>query len=146
MDNVTNAVGQHSPVLALDKRAIQRQFSRVAATYDNSSFLQQEVADELIDRMVLMHPEATDLLDLGSGTGYLGRRAKEMFPKLSVICIDSVAAMAINAANANPNAGSVIASAEKLPLAKESIPLVLSNLLLHWCDVGVVFSEVARVL
>jgi len=40
----------------------------------------------------------------------------------------------------------VIAAAEKLALAKESVPLVLSNLLLHWCDVGAVFFEVARVL
>jgi len=146
MKNVTATAARHDSILALDERAIQRQFARIAATYDSASQLQQEIADELIDRIELVCPAPDTLLDLGSGTGYLGRRAREKFPALSVIAIDRVAAMANESSSADPGARTVIAAAEKLALAKESVPLVLSNLLLHWCDVGAVFFEVARIL
>jgi malonyl-CoA O-methyltransferase len=131
---------------ALDERAIRRQFARVAATYDAASLLQKKIADELIDRIELVRPAPDMLLDLGSGTGYLGHRAVEKFPALSVIAIDRVTAMATESANANLGPRTVIAAAEKLALGQESVPLVLSNLLLHWCDVGTAFFEVARVL
>ena len=146
MKIVTTAAVHHDSNPALDERAIQRQFTRVAATYDSASLLQKKIADELIDRIELVCPAPDILLDLGSGTGYLGHRAMEEFPALSVIAVDRVTAMANESANANLGARTVIASAEKLALGQESVPLVLSNLLLHWCNVGAVFFEVARVL
>ena len=76
MKNVTTATARHDSIPALDERAIQRQFARIAATYDSASQLQQEIADELIDRIELVCPAPGTLLDLGSGTGYLGRRAR----------------------------------------------------------------------
>jgi malonyl-CoA O-methyltransferase len=146
MNNATTAAVHHDSNPTLDERSIQRQFARVAVTYDSASLLQKKIADELIDRIELVCPAPEMLLDLGSGTGYLGHRAMEKFPALSVITIDRVTAMATESASVNPGARTVIAAAEKLALGQESVPLVLSNLLLHWCDVGAVFFEVARVL
>jgi malonyl-CoA O-methyltransferase len=146
MKNVTTAAVHHDPNPTLDERAVQRQFARVATTYDSASLLQKKIADELIDRIDLVSPGPDTLLDLGSGTGYLGRCAKEKFPALSVIAIDRVMAMATESSSFDLGARTVIAAAEKLALEKESVPLVLSNLLLHWCDVSAVFFEVARVL
>ena len=146
MKNVRTAVVHHDSNPTLDERAIQRQFTRVAATYDSASLLQKKIADELIDRIELVGPAPDTLLDLGSGTGYLGRRAMEKFPALSVITIDRATAMASKSSSFDPRASTVIAAAEKLALPQESVPLVLSNLLLHWCDVNAVFLEVARVL
>ena len=146
MKDVTTAAAHRDSNPALDERAIQRQFARVAATYDSASLLQKKIADELIDRIELVRPAPDTLLDLGSATGYLGRHAMEKFPALSVITIDRVTAMASESSSFDLGASTVIAAAEKLALAQESVPLVLSNLLLHWCDVGAVFFEVARVL
>jgi malonyl-CoA O-methyltransferase len=146
MKNFITAMARRDSTLALDERALHRQFTRAAAKYDSASLLQQKIADELIDRIELVSPDPDTLLDLGSGTGYLGRRANEKFPALSVIAIDWVAAMANETSSAEPGTRTVIAAAEKLALGSETVPLVLSNLLLHWCDVGAVFLEVARVL
>ena len=146
MKNSTTFAVHHESNPALDERAIQRQFARVAATYDSASLLQKKIANELVDRIELVSPTPDTLLDLGSATGYLGRRAVEKFPALSVITIDRVTAMANESSSADPSARPVIALAENLALAQESVPLVLSNMLLHWCDVGAVFFEVARVL
>jgi malonyl-CoA O-methyltransferase len=146
MKNITTTADYHESSTALDERAIQRQFKRVAAMYDSASLLQKKIADELIDRIELVSSAPDTLLDLGSATGYLGRRAIEKFPALSVISIDRIMAMANESSIADPGARTVIAAAENLALAQESVPLVMSNLLLHWCDVGAVFSEVARVL
>jgi malonyl-CoA O-methyltransferase len=146
MKGITTAAAHDELSPALDGRAIQRQFMRVAGTYDSASLLQKKIADELIDRVELVSSEPDTLLDLGSGTGYLGRRAIEKFPALSVITIDRVTAMANESSSADPGARTVIAAAENLALAQESVPLVMSNMLLHWCDVSAVFFEVARVL
>ena len=146
MKNSTTFAVHHESNPALDERAIQRQFARVAATYDSASLLQKKIANELVDRIELVSPAPETLLDLGSATGYLGRRAVEKFPALSVITIDRVTAMATESSSVDRGARPVIALAENLALAQESVPLVLSNMLLHWCDVGAVFFEVARVL
>ena len=143
MKGITTAAAHHESSAALDGRAIQRQFMRVAGTYDSASLLQKKIADELINRIELVSSEPDTLLDLGSATGYLGRRAIEKFP---VITIDRVTAMANESSSADPGARAVIAAAENLALAEESVPLVMSNMLLHWCDVSAVFFEVARVL
>jgi malonyl-CoA O-methyltransferase len=130
----------------LDQIAVQAQFCRVAKSYDASSVLQRHIAEELIDRLDFFGPVEDTLLDLGSATGYLGRCARRKFPRVSVVEVDMITAMAIESSKANPLVKAVISLPEKLALADESMPLVLSNLLLHWCDVGSVFSEVARVL
>lgn len=137
---------QDQSVVSLDALSIHRQFARVATVYDSVSLLQHEIADELIDRIDLLRSVPDLLFDLGSGTGYLGRRVKQRVPAISVIGVERVGAMASRASTLDPDARTVIAVAEKLPLASSTVPLVVSNLLLHWCDVGGVFSEVARVL
>ena len=130
----------------LDPKAIQNQFFRVAKSYDAASSLQRQVAEELIDRVELVRPTEEFLLDLGSATGHLGRSAKEKFPNMSIVEIDLSLAMAVESSTANASATTLVSSAEMLALSTESAPLVVSNMLLHWCDLGSVLAEVSRVL
>ena len=130
----------------LDKSAILSQFSVAVKTYDSASVLQQTIANELIARIDVVGATSDRLLDLGSATGYLGRSLKKKLPSIWVVEVDMIADMVFESAKNDPASDAIISDAEKLALADESMPLILSNLLLHWCDIEVVLSEVARVL
>ena len=130
----------------LDASVIHAQFTRLAKSYDANSWLQNRIADELIDRVEMVGVVGECLVDLGSATGYLGRSAKNKFPDKSVVEIDISLAMASESSKSNPSAKTLVSSAEMLALDNESVSLVIANMLLHWCDVSAVLSEVSRIL
>jgi len=130
----------------LDASVIRAQFTRLAKSYDAASWLQNRSADELLDRVEMVGVVGDCLVDLGSATGYLGRSAKNKFPDKLVVEIDISLAMASESSKSNPSAKTLVSSAEMLALDNESVSLVIANMLLHWCDVSAVFSEVSRIL
>ena len=147
MNTVRRDREEGSPAsLQLERRTIRRQFSRAAAEYDDASVLQRRVADELVERVELLRSPPTTVLDLGAGTGYAGHRLIEKFPRAQVIGLDLVPAMAIKASAIHPNSLFVVGDASDIPFATGAIDLVVSNLMLHWCDIGRVFLEAARIL
>ena len=130
----------------LEPHTIRRQFARAAGAYDSVSVLQQLVAGELLDRVELLRRVPRTALDLGAGTGYVGHRMKQRFPQVQVVGLDFVPAMAARASVIYPESFIVVGKGEEMPFANGAVDLIISNLLLHWCDIGRVFAEAARIL
>jgi malonyl-CoA O-methyltransferase len=89
------------------------------------------------------------VVDAGAGTGHASRALKRRYPKALVIALDSSPRM-LQAAGRQQSwlrrFARVCADAERLPLADASVDLILSNLMLQWCNPDQVFAEFRRVL
>jgi malonyl-CoA O-methyltransferase len=134
---------------ALDAARVRRSFDRAAATYDAAAVLHAEVRDNLLARLDLMALAPRITLDAGAGTGMSARALKRRYPKSLVIALDSSQRM-LQAAGRQQTwlrrFARVCADAARLPLADGSVDLILSNLMLQWCQPDAVFAEFRRVL
>jgi malonyl-CoA O-methyltransferase len=133
----------------LDALRVRRSFDRAAATYDGSAVLHTEVRGHLLARLDLMALTPRVVLDAGAGTGHASRALKRRYPKARVIALDSSQRM-LQAARRQQSwlrpFDRVCADAERLPVADGSVDLILSNLMLQWCNPDQVFAEFRRVL
>jgi malonyl-CoA O-methyltransferase len=89
------------------------------------------------------------VLDLGTGTGHASRALKRRYPKALVVAMDVSPRMLLEAGRRQTwlrRFARVRADAERLPFADGSVDMILSNLLLEWCDPDAVFRECRRVL
>ncbi len=134
---------------SLDTRRVRRSFDRAAKTYDAAAVLHAEVRGNLLNRLDLMALEPRVVVDAGAGTGHASRALKTRYPKALVIALDSSLRM-LQAAGRRQSwlrrFSRVCADAVRLPLADGSVDLILSNLMLQWCDPDAVFAEFRRVL
>jgi malonyl-CoA O-methyltransferase len=134
---------------ALDTPRVRRSFDRAAQTYDGAAVLHAEVRDNLLSRLDLMALTPRVVVDAGAGTGHGSHTLIRRYPKALVIALDSSARM-LQAAGRRQTwlrrFACVCADAERLPLADGSVDLILSNLMLQWCNPDAVFSEFRRVL
>jgi len=134
---------------ALQRDWVRRSFDRAAATYDAAAVLHAEVRNSLLERLKLTALQPRAVLDAGAGTGLGSRALKRRYPRALVIALDSSQGMLHAAARQQlwlrPFARAC-ADAERLPLANASIDLIVSNLMLQWCDPDAVFAEFRRVL
>jgi malonyl-CoA O-methyltransferase len=134
---------------ALERNRVRRSFDRAAASYDAAAVLDAEVRNSLLQRLELTALQPRAVLDAGAGTGHGSRALKRRYPRAVVIALDSSQSMLRAAARQQPwlrPFARVCADAEHLPLASGSIDLIVSNLMLHWCDPDPVFAEFRRVL
>ncbi len=134
---------------ALDPRRVRRSFDRAASTYDAAAVLQAEVRENLLQRLELTALAPKVVVDAGAGTGHAARALKARYPKALVVAVDSSLGMMRASARQQSwlrRFARVCADAERLPLADGSVDLILSNLMLQWCDPDSVFAEFRRVL
>jgi malonyl-CoA O-methyltransferase len=139
---------------ALDKRSAWRSFGRAAAGYDAHDVLQREVGRRLVEHLDPIRIDPTRVLELGCGTGASFEALRGRFPRAMRIGIDASLPMLRGAGRRTGwwkralGAAPVLAcaDAEQLPLAAGCAQLVLSNLMLPWCDPQRVFAQVARAL
>ena len=134
---------------ALDIHRVRRSFDRAAATYDAAAVLHAEVRDQLLARLDLMKLTPRVVVDAGAGTGQAAHALIRRYPKATVIALDTSQRM-LQAAGRRQSwlrrFGRVCADAARLPFADGSVDLILSNLMLQWCDPDAVFAEFRRVL
>jgi malonyl-CoA O-methyltransferase len=134
---------------ALKSRWARRSFDRAASSYDEAAVLHAQVRETLLDRLEFTTLVPGAVLDAGAGTGHASRALKRRYPKALVIALDSSSGMLHMAARQRswlrPFAR-VCADADLLPFGDGSIDLIVSNLMLHWCDPDAVFAEFRRVL
>jgi len=134
---------------ALERNRVRRSFDRAAASYDAAAVLHAEVRHSLLERLNLTALQPRAVLDAGAGTGHGSRALKRRYPRAAVIALDSSHGMLHAAARQQlwlrPFAR-VCADAEHLPLKDGSIDLIVSNLMLQWCDPDAVLAEFRRVL
>ena len=134
---------------ALEPKRVRRSFDRAARTYDSAAVLHAEVRENLLERLQLVTLVPCVVLDAGAGTGHASRALKRRYPKALVVALDSSPRMLKAAAKQQSwlrRFERVCADAALLPLSDGSVDLIVSNLMLQWCDPDAVFAEFRRVL
>ena len=134
---------------ALDTHWVRRSFDRAAAGFDAAAVLHAQVRRDLLERLQLMAIAPRVALDAGAGTGHASRALKARYPKALVIALDFSPQMLRIAGRRQSwlrRFSRVCGDAESLPLADGSIDLVVSNLMLQWCDPDAALAEFRRVL
>jgi malonyl-CoA O-methyltransferase len=133
----------------LDPHSVRRSFDRAAKTYDEAAVLHARVRENLLQRLELTALAPRTVLDAGAGTGHASRALQRRYPKALVVALDSSRGM-LRAATRQQTwlrpFVRVCADAESLPLGDGSVDMVVSNLMLQWCDPDAVFAEFRRVL
>lgn len=128
---------------------IARAFNRAATTYDQVARLQRCVGDELLNRLDFLKSTPSLVLDLGCGTGYATRALHKRYHVVT-LGIDIAFAMTQQAKQKKgwfSKQRFLCADAIMLPLADQSVDMVLSNLALQWCqDLPAVLREIHRVM
>lgn len=134
----------------LDMKKRRSGFERAANSYDKAAVLQREIARRLTSRLDYVKLDPRVVLDLGCGTGYISAELMQRYAKTQVVATDIALNMLYKTAEKGgwfrkPNI--VCSEAEHLPFRDASFELVISNLMLQWCDdlLGV-FSGVSRIL
>jgi malonyl-CoA O-methyltransferase len=134
---------------ALEPVRVRRSFDRAARTYDDAAVLHAEVREELLKRLQLVTLVPQVALDAGAGTGHASRALKRRYPKAQVVALDSSLQMLRMAGKQQSwlrPFERICADAELLPLRDGSVDLIVSNLMLQWCNPDAVFAEFRRVL
>jgi malonyl-CoA O-methyltransferase len=134
---------------ALDIARVRRAFDRAAPSFDAAAVLHAEVRRQLLDRLELMAITPRVVVDAGSGTGHGARALARRYPGALVAALDRSPRMLTLAARQSGwlrRFARICADAECLPLADAGVDLVVSNLMLQWCDLDRVLEEFRRVL
>lgn len=133
---------------ALEKKDVAISFSRAAATYDSVARLQRDVGKQLLTCLDSWQGEPATVLDLGCGTGYFYADLKRRYPQAQYLGLDLAPGMVKYARQrCTDRCDWLVADAEALPLAGESVDLIFSSLAVQWCYRPThLFAELARVL
>ena len=129
--------------------SVQSGFERAAQSYDEYAVLQRQVAEEMLERLLLVNIRPRRLLDVGCGTGFCTRHLGKLWRGSRVTGIDLAASMVQQAASQKGWFSRQLylqADAAALPVKDASVDLVFSNLMLQWCDPVATFTEFRRVL
>ncbi len=135
----------------LDQHQVRHSFDRVAGTYEQTDWLSKSIGETLLERLECLPIRPQHILEVGAGTGRLTRALSSRYKKSNIYAFD-ISKKSINIAHSQaPHWFSkqhfVCAEATQLPLPNNSIDLLVSNLMLLWCnDIDQVFAEFARVL
>jgi malonyl-CoA O-methyltransferase len=141
--------GADPAAYALDTRWLRRSFERAAAACEELGELPGETRETLLGRLDLTQLAPRVVLDLGAGNGEVARALKRRYPAARVIALDAALAPLgrVRARRAwfRP-IDAVCADALQLPLPEASVDLIVSHLLLPFCDCAALFAELRRVL
>lgn len=134
------------PAAAIDKKKIAQSFSRAASQYNHIAQFQKQLGQKLVAQLPeLVSPQV--VVDLGCGTGVFLSALQTKYPQASVFGLDLAESMVLQARGDNPEHPYLVADAEYLPFADESVDLIFSNLVVQWCTSPTqLLSELARVL
>lgn len=122
-------------------------FNQAAKHYQSHARLQQQIGESLVRRLEYLILQPQCIVDVGCGTGHLLPLLHQLYPNAQLYGIDIAVKMLQEAVKICPIAQFFEADAKQLPLADHSVDLLISNLMLQWCnDVTAIFAEFARVL
>jgi malonyl-CoA O-methyltransferase len=140
----------------LDLEQIATSFGRAAAEYEKYAHLQQTIAANLLERVQQLNLKPQVIVDVGSGSGYVARHLAASYPTAQVYHLDIAFPMLKQAQRqikpkfsffTQSKQHFICSDAAHLPIATAQVDLVVSNLMLQWCnDIEQVVSEWARVL
>jgi len=152
----------------LDKDAVVAAFNRASITYDNAAIVQQEIASRLLERLEWIKVQPKIIIDLGAGTGQASIALAKKYPDAKIIALDIAEQMLQLARHKIQSQSSkgilnqlrdklmgfklkqvtyLCADAESLPIANQSVDLIISNLAIQWCEnTQLLFNELQRIL
>lgn len=143
----------------IDRALVRRRFSRHAATADATGFLAREVASRMAERLDYIRCEPARILDLGCGIGADLLLLAQRYPNSERVGIDfALPLLQLTAGERGffrrllgglrrRDPQLVCADADALPLARASVQMVWSNLMLNWLhDPLPALQEMHRVL
>ena len=135
---------------SLDRPGIRASFDRASAGYEATAVLQARVADELLTRLEPFQFAPRVVLDLGAGTGRMTQKLKKRYRRALVIALDLAPGMLREASRYQHlfrRFERVCGDAQRLPLADATVDVLVSSLMLQWCDPpDQAFAEIRRVL
>src|ERR1700722_17140363 len=134
----------------LDRPGVRASFDRASLTYEASAVLQARVADELIGRLEPFNFAPGVILDLGAGTGRMTGVLKKRYRRSLVVALDLAPGMLREARKHQAffrRFERVCGDAVRLPIAAASVDVVVSSLMLQWCEPpDPAFAEIRRIL
>lgn len=141
-------------LLPINKRWAKRSFEQAAAQYDDAAFLQCEIADRLLERLQFIRLRPDRILDVGAGTGYCAAQLLNKYAHARIIAVDMAQPMLVRAQQRlsfwqrlRGRCQFIVGDIECLPLANNSVDMIISNLTLQWCnDLPGAFAEFERIL
>jgi malonyl-CoA O-methyltransferase len=139
-----------SDAFRLDRPGVRAAFDRASARYEAAAVLQARVADELLNRLELFKFTPGVVLDLGAGTGRMTSELKRRYRRALIVALDLAPGMLREARKHQQlfrRFERVCGDAMRLPFADASVDVVVSSLMLQWCDPpDPAFAEIRRVL
>ncbi|MDB6044124.1 MAG: Malonyl-[acyl-carrier protein] O-methyltransferase [Gammaproteobacteria bacterium] len=139
-----------SEAFRLDRPEVRASFDRASASYEAAAVLQARIADELLSRLDPFKFAPGVVLDLGAGTGRMTSALKQRYRRALVVAFDLAPGMLREARRHQHlfrRFERVCGDAMRLPFADASVDVVVSSLMLQWCDPpDRAFTEVRRVL
>lgn len=120
------------------KVKISESFSKAAEGYNDCASLQRRIAQQLVKSAKPHIEKATNILDLGSGTGFVAECAGK-----KIIQSDIALGMCKISNDISPT---VCADMETLPFKDSSFELILSSSSLQWSDIQNSLKEAKRAL
>ncbi len=134
----------------LDRPGVRAAFDRASASYEAAAVLQTRVADEVLNRLEPFRFTPEVVLDVGAGTGRMTGELKRRYRRALVVAVDLAPGMLREAKRHQQlfrRFERVCADAARLPIADASVDVVVSSLMLQWCDPpDQAFAEIRRVL
>lgn len=134
----------------IQRQEVRASFDRASATYEAAAVLQARVSDELLTRLEPFDFKPAVVVDLGAGTGRMTGELKKRYRRSLVVAIDLASGMLHEARRHQQflrRFERVCGDAMRLPLADASVDVLVSSLMLQWCDPpDQAFAEIRRVL
>lgn len=147
------------PDFQLDRHLVRRRAAQAARSYTGADFLAREIARRMDERLDYIRLTPSRILDLGCGPGADQPLLRARYPNAHYLGVDFAGPMLkpgraaqgflqrLLASPQRPTAHHLVADAEALPLARSSVGLVWSNLMLNWLhDPTPTLREIHRVL
>lgn len=134
----------------LDKRKTRLGFERAATTYDANAVLQREIGQRLLERLAVIRLQPATVVDLGCGTGVISEQLLKHYKKAQVLGLDLALSMVQKTVKRGGwwrKPWGICADVNHLPLKAQSVDMLISNLMLQWCnDLPTVFAQLVQVL
>jgi len=114
-----------------DKSKIKANFNQANQSYNQNAILQKMVANELVELAKIDIFNAKNIVDFGSGTGFIADKILSEFPDKNIFQLDIALQMLLAGQSKTQK---IVADIESLPFKQSVFDLGLSSLSFQWLN------------